>query len=180
MMFADIRSFTMIAESQEPGVIFDLLNDYFALMFDAISNNRGTVNQMVGDGLMAVFGAPLFFEEYREHAVRAALEMLDQLQVFNAQQSAQNKTQIHIGIGIASGRMIAGYTGTQSRATYTCIGDTVNLASRIENHTKVALRPLLVDNNTRMGLSDSYKLEDLGPALFKGKQHPVNIFSVSR
>jgi class 3 adenylate cyclase len=180
VLFADIRAFTTIAESQEPSETIDLLNGYFSLMFDAINNNGGSVNQMVGDGLMAVFGAPLFIEEHRELAVRAALEMLDQLKVFNAQQSAQNKTQIHIGIGIASGNMIAGYTGTQSRAIYTCIGDTVNLASRIESHTKVALRPLLIDHNTRMGLSDSYRLEDLGPALFKGKQHPVNIFSVSR
>jgi len=180
VLFADIRAFTTIAESQEPSETIDLLNGYFSLMFDAINNNGGSVNQMVGDGLMAVFGAPLFIEEHRELAVRAALEMLDQLKVFNIQQAAQNKTQIHIGIGIASGNMIAGYTGTQSRAIYTCIGDTVNLASRIESHTKVALRPLLIDHNTRMGLSDSYHLEDLGPALFKGKQHPVNIFSVSR
>jgi len=180
VLFADIRSFTTIAENQDPSDTIDLLNGYFGLMFDAINNNGGSINQMVGDGLMAVFGAPLFFEEHCEYAVRAALEMLDQLKVFNAQQSAQNKTQISIGIGIASGQMIAGYTGTQSRAIYTCIGDTVNLASRIEAHTKVALHPLLIDNYTRVGLSGSYKLEDLGPALFKGKQNPVNIFSVSR
>lgn len=180
VLFADIRSFTTIAESQDPSDTIDLLNGYFSLMFDAINKNKGSVNQLVGDGLMAVFGAPLFFEEHREFAVRAALEMLDQLKIFNAQQTSQNKIQIHIGIGIASGRMIAGYTGTQNRAIYTCIGDTVNLASRIENHTKVALRPLLIDDNTRMGLSDSYKLEDFGPALFKGKQHPVNIYAVSR
>lgn len=180
VLFADIRSFTTIAESQNPSDTIDLLNGYFGFMFDCINNNGGSVNQMVGDGLMAVFGAPLFVEEHRELAVRAALEMLDQLDIFNAQQSAQNKTQIKIGIGIASGQMIAGYIGTQSRAIYTCIGDTVNLASRIESHTKVVLHPLLVDQNTRDGLSDSYKLKDLGAELFKGKQYPVNIFSVSR
>ncbi len=180
VMFADIRSFTTIAESQTPSDTIELLNDYFGLMFEAINNNGGTVNQMVGDGLMAVFGAPMFHEDHSERAVRAGLEMLEQLKVFNKQQIEKNKKQINIGIGIASGEMIAGYTGTQTRATYTCIGDTVNLAARIESHTKVALRPLLIDLYTREGLSDSYQLEDLGPALFKGKHQAINIFSISR
>jgi class 3 adenylate cyclase len=180
ILFADIRSFTSIAETQDPSETIALLNEYFGMMFEAINNNKGSVNQMIGDGVMAVFGAPMFFEEHREYAVRAALDMLDQLKVFNAKQAALNKTQIHIGIGIASGQMIAGYTGTQSRAIYTCIGDTVNLASRIETHTKVVLRPLLIDKFTRQGLTDSYALEDLGTALFKGKQQAINIFAVSR
>jgi len=180
VMFSDIRSFTTIAESQKPADTIELLNGYFGLMFEAINSNGGTVNQMVGDGLMAVFGAPIFHEKHCEHAVCAALEMLEQLKVFNIQQSAQNKMQIHIGIGIATGEMIAGYTGTQSRATYTCIGDTVNLAARIEDHTKTVLRPLLIDFYTRKGLSDSYKFEDLGPVLFKGKHQAINIFSVTR
>ncbi len=180
VMFADIRSFTTIAETQDPAETIDMLNSYFALMFDAITNNRGAVNQVVGDGLVAVFGAPMYFEEHCEYAVRAAVDMLDQLKVFNQQQIAKNKPRIQIGIGIASGQMIAGYIGTQSRAIYTCIGDTVNLASRIENHTKVALRPLLIDNYTREGITGIYQLEDLGPALFKGKQQPVNIFAVSK
>jgi len=180
IMFADIRSFTTIAESQDPSDTIELLNDYFGLMFDCITENKGSINQMVGDGLMAIFGAPMYFEEHREYAVRAGLRMLDQLKLFNAQQASKNKTQIHIGIGIASGQVIAGYTGTQSRAIYTCIGDTVNLASRIESHTKVVLRPLLIDNYTRLGLSGDYRLEDFGAAMFKGKQQAVNIFAVSR
>ena len=180
VMFSDIRSFTTIAESLKPADTIELLNEYFGLMFEAINNNGGMVNQMVGDGLMAVFGAPIFHEDHRERAVLAGLEMLEQLKVFNAKQIEKNKNQINIGIGIATGEMIAGYTGTQHRATYTCVGDTVNLAARIENHTKTALRPLLIDLYTREGLSDSYKLEELGPSLFKGKHQAINIFSVSR
>jgi class 3 adenylate cyclase len=179
VMFTDIRSFTTIAESQEPSVTFDLLNDYFALVFDAIINNKGTVNQMVGDGLMAVFGAPMYYEDHCEHAVRAALAMMDLLKVFNLQQAARNRVQIKIGIGIASGKMIAGYTGTQIRAIYTCIGDTVNLASRIEDHTKVTGRPILIDQNTRDKLPASITVEPLGPMLFKGKVQPIEIFAVT-
>jgi adenylate cyclase len=177
-MFADIRGFTSIAESQAPADTIDLLNNYFALMFDAISVHGGTVNQMVGDGLMAVFGAPMAQEDHRERSVRTALEMMENLSVFNLQQASIDKVQVKIGIGIASGEMIAGYTGTQHRATYTCVGDTVNLAARIEAHTKVAGCPILLDENTRNGLPDDINVESLGPMLFKGKQQSVNIYSV--
>lgn len=178
VLFADIRSFTTIAESQNPVETIDLLNQYFSLMFDAITDNGGTVNQMVGDGLLAMFGAPIFFEDHREKAVRAALQMLERLKEFNQKQRELGKTQLHIGIGIASGKMTAGYTGTQNRAIYTCIGDTVNLAARMEEYTKEALHPLLIDNNTREGLSDEFKLEDLGKVVFKGKNQAVNVFAV--
>jgi class 3 adenylate cyclase len=177
-MFSDIRSFTSIAESQEPADTIELLNDYFTLMFDAISNHGGTLNQMAGDGLMAVFGAPIPHDDHCERAVRAALEMIENLKGFNADQTARHKAEVRIGIGIASGEMIAGYTGTQQRATYTCVGDTVNLASRIEAHTKVAGGPILIDENTFKGLPETIGLQGLGPIQFKGKQQAVNVFSV--
>jgi adenylate cyclase len=179
VMFSDIRSFTSIAESQSPADTIELLNNYFALMFDAIAGYGGTLNQMVGDGLMAVFGAPIPHEDHRERAVRAAQEMIENLAAFNAEQAALNKVQVKIGIGIASGEMIAGYTGTQHRATYTCVGDTVNLAARIEAHTKVAQCPILMDENTRNGLSDGIHVESLGPVTFKGKQQAVSIYSIA-
>ncbi|HNE03638.1 MAG TPA: response regulator, partial [Anaerolineales bacterium] len=120
VLVADIRSFTSIAESQDPSDSIELLNQYFSMMFDAVTHNGGIINQIVGDGLLAVFGAPIFYEDHRERAVKAALQMLEQLKLFNEQQLAANKTAIRIGIGIASGRMVAGYTGTHNRAIYTC------------------------------------------------------------
>ena len=180
VMFADIRSFTTIGEKQEPADTIELLNNYFALMFDAIVNNKGTVNQMEGDGFMAIFGAPIHYDGHREHAVRAALEMIGLLKVFNTEQAAQNKVQIKIGIGVASGKVIAGYTGTQHRATYTCVGDTVNIAARIEKHTKETQRPILIDRYTKEGLPNDIEVEALGPVLFQGKQRPIHIFAVNR
>ncbi len=179
IMFCDIRSFTTLSEKQEPSEIIELLNDYFALMFDAITANNGTVNQMQGDGLMAIFGAPAYYENHSEQAVNAALEMVELLKAFNEQRSMQNKAEVRIGIGIATGKVIAGYTGTQHRATYTCVGDTVNLAARIESHTKVAGQPVLIDQHTRDGLSGEMQLTDLGEVLFKGKEQAVRIFSVN-
>ena len=178
VMFADIRSFTSIGEKQEPSDTIELLNNYFALMFEAIVSNHGTVNQLEGDGLMALFGAPIPHDSHREHAVQAALEMIELLKGFNFQQAAQSKIQIKIGIGIATGRVIAGYTGTQHRATYTCVGDTVNIAARIENHTKESQRPILIDQYTREGLPADMEVEALGPILFRGKQQPIHIFVV--
>src|SRR5215216_6472116 len=178
VMFADIRSYTTYSEQEDPAEIIELLNSYFALMFDAIIGHQGTVNQMVGDGLMAIFGAPIHSADHREKATGAALEMISLLDGFNQQQAIRNKTQIQIGIGVATGRMIAGYTGTQHRATYTCIGDTVNLAKRIEDHTKVVQHPILIDQYTREGLPVDIECESLGPVIFKGKQQPVNIFAI--
>ena len=178
VMFADIWSFTTISEKQDPATTIDLLNNYFALMIEAVVSNNGTVNQFEGDGFMAIFGAPVQHDRHREHAVRAAMEMIELLKGFNAQQAAQNKAQIKIGIGIASGRVIAGYTGTQYRATYTCVGDTVNIAARIESHTRVVDRPILIDQYTRESLPSDIQVEPLGPMLFKGKQQPIHIFAV--
>lgn len=178
VMFSDIRSFTTITESQSPAETIELLNTYYALMFDAIGGHGGVVNQMVGDGLMSVFGAPLPQDHHREQAVRAALEMVELIALFNQDQAAQNKRQIHIGVGIATGQVIAGYTGTQQRATYTCIGDTVNLAARLEAHTKVVGQPIVIDEATRVGLSDDIEVIDQGSAQVKGKTQAVHIFSV--
>ena len=177
-MFVDIRSFTTLAETQDPVDTIDLLNNYYALMFDAITGSGGAINQMLGDGIMAIFGAPTPQVDHAERAVRAALEMIDLIEVFNQQQAMENKSQIKIGIGIASGQMIAGFTGTQNRATYTCVGDTVNLAARIEDYTKQAGKPILIDKFTREGLPASVKVESLGDVMFKGKHQAVNVFAV--
>ena len=179
VMFCDIRDFTPLAESQPPEETIELLNNYYALMFDAISGHGGIVTLMIGDGLMAVFGAPLTVPDHEERAVRAAQEMIDLIALFNDERKAAGKPPIQIGIGIASGEMIAGYAGTKARATYTCIGDTVNLAARIEAHTKVAGRPILMDATTRKALYDRIAVESLGPVAFKGIAVPVEVFAAS-
>jgi adenylate cyclase len=177
-MFSDIRSFSTLAESQSPADTIELLNTYYTLMFEAIIGQCGVVNQMVGDGLMAIFGAPLPLPNHGEQAVRAALEMIEMIDLFNIDQSNQGKPSIRIGIGIATGQVIAGYTGTQRRATYTCVGDTVNVAARLEAHTKLAGQQILIDETTRQGLSDSIRVESLGPVQVKGKNMHVNVYSV--
>jgi len=179
IMFTDIRSFTTISEKADAADTIELLNSYFGSMFGPISNHGGVVNQIIGDGLMALFGTTGKPGDHREQSVRAALEMLETLAVFNQEQARAGKIQLKIGIGIASGVVIAGYAGTQHRATYTCVGDTVNLAARIEGHTKEAGRPIVIDSETRAGLPDSIHLDPLGEVIFKGKTIPVRIYAVS-
>jgi adenylate cyclase len=146
---------------------------------DAIGGEGGIVNQMIGDGLMAIFGAPMPREDHRPRAVRAACQMVELIRLFNAEQATQGKVEIQIGIGIASGRVVAGYTGTQHRATYTCVGDTVNVAARLEAQTKELGRPILIDENTRAGLGDDIAVEAQGELPLKGKRQPVNVYAVS-
>ena len=178
VMFSDIRDFTALAETQPPEETIELLNTYYALMFDAISGHGGVVTLMMGDGLMSVFGAPVPLSDHCESAVRAAQEMVEMVVLFNRERVAAEKPPITIGIGIASGEMVAGYTGTHQRATYTCIGTTVNLAARLETHTKAVQRAILIDAATRSALSERITVEPLGPVPFRGKSTAVEVFAV--
>jgi adenylate cyclase len=179
VMFVDIRDFTPMAELQPPEETIELLNTYYTLMFDAISAHGGVVSLIIGDGLMVIFGAPVPLPGHGERAVRAAREMIETIDLFNVERVAAGKQPIRIGIGIASGEMVAGYAGTTDRATYTCVGDVVNVASRLEEHTKVARQPILIDAATRAALGDRLPVTPLGPVVVQGRSVAVEVFAVS-
>ena len=105
--------------------------------------------------------------------------MIELIELFSRERIAIDKPPIRIGIGIASGEMVAGYTGTNDRAAYTCIGDTVNIAARLEAHTKVFHRAILIDSATRLALGDRFAVEPLGPVPLKGKTETVEIYAVA-
>ena len=179
VMFCDIRGFTALVEAQPPDETIELLNTWYTLMFDAINSHGGVVNQMIGDGLMAIFGAPAPLADAPASAVNAALEMAAMVEQFSLERQAAGKAGLRIGIGIASGEVVAGYTGTQERATYTCIGGTVNLAARLEAHTKVAQHGILIDGATRAALGAGVSAKALGLVPFKGKGEAVAVFAVA-
>ena len=177
VLFIDIRGFTSLAETLPPEEVIDLLNGYYALMFEVIGAHGGVVNQIIGDGLMAIFGAPQALDDAAGCAVRAARDMLAAVGRFNDGQGSRNRPLIRVGIGVATGEVVAGYTGTLERATYTCIGDAVNLASRLETHTKEAGCAILVDAATRAALPAAESVRSLGPVPLRGKAQPVEIFA---
>jgi adenylate cyclase len=179
VMFSDIRKFTSLTETLSPADTIELLNSYYTLMFDAIGGQGGIVNQMLGDGLMAIFGAPLPRPDHRQRAVSAALEMQELVAGFNREQASRGGAEIRVGIGIASGPLVAGFTGTEQRVTYTCVGDTVNLAAHLEAHTKVLGKPILIDENTRNGLADSIRVDSQGSVQFKTRSRVETVYSVT-
>jgi adenylate cyclase len=179
VLFCDIRGFTSLSESQPPEETIELLNTYYSLMFEAIESHGGIVTMMIGDGLMVLFGAPKPLENHADCAVAAAKAMIHLLDKFNVGRVAIDKPEINIGIGIATGEVIAGYAGTQDRATYTCIGDKVNLAARLEAHTKIENCSILIDNATRDAIIDKNNTEVIGYPSLKGISEPVAVFSVS-
>jgi adenylate cyclase len=178
VMFCDIRGFTTLVHSQPPEEVIELLNTWYTLMFDAIGGQGGVVNQMIGDGLMAIFGAPLPLAEPELAAVRAALDMSEMIELLNAERAAEGKAAVRIGIGIASGELIAGYTGTQQRATYTCVGPTVNLAARLEAYTKEAGKGILIDGATQAALQGRVASSALGAVELRGIAAPVPLHAV--
>jgi adenylate cyclase len=179
VMFCDIRGFTTLSEDRAPEAIIELLNAWYTLMFDAIASHGGMVSLMIGDGLMALFGAPHPLDNPAQQAVDAARDMLAMIDGLNVERRAASEPDLRIGIGIATGEVVAGYAGTQSRACYTCIGMTVNLAARLESHTKAVDREILIDAETSAGLTDAVAPTLVGSFPFKGFSAPLDVFSVS-
>ena len=177
-MFVDVRNFTTMTEANDPANVINLLNQYYEIVIDTVQEYGGNVNQMQGDGLMSFFGAPVFYPDHAERAVNSALTIIKKLNELNSGKTAVNAFEIKVGIGIATGQVVAGYAGVQSRATYICVGDTVNLSARLESHTKKALKPIIIDEQTRLELKSEFHIEPLGEELFKGKTVPVKIYAV--
>lgn len=178
VLFCDIRDFTALSENMTPEATIDLLNTYYTLMFEAVTSQSGIVSLMVGDGLMALFGAPQPVENSSQNAVLAAQEMLSMIQMLNEERRAGQETELRIGLGIATGEVVAGYAGTDARASYTCIGKTVNLAARLEAHTKVTGNDILLDQQTHSNLVDPRGCTPIPAVHFKGFSEPLNIFAL--
>ena len=177
-LFCDIRSFTSIVEARVPAETIELLNDYYTLMMDAIGGEGGVVNQMVGDGLMAIFGAPVPTETIASERCSRRGRWSSSSASSTRNRRRGRRCRSRSVSASRLGAVVAGYTGTQHRATYTCVGDTVNIAARLEAHTKVVSRPILIDENTRRGLDDVIAVEGHGELVVKGKPQPVNVYAV--
>jgi adenylate cyclase len=178
VLFSDIRGFTTVSERGQPEDIVALLNEYFTGMVELVFANKGTLDKFVGDMVMALFGAPLDDPQHADHAVEAALDMVEALAALNARWQAEGRPELDIGIGINTGPMIAGNIGSDAIMSYTVIGDAVNLGSRLESLNKQYGTRIIISQATRERLSRPYRVRSLGDVVVKGKTQPVAIFEV--
>ena len=174
VLFSDIRGFTTLSENRSPHEVVQLLNRYFTLQVEVVFRHGGSLDKFIGDCIMAFWGAPLDDPLHAQNAVRAALEMAEVLQRFKAELGRAD-ADFDVGIGIHSGPAVVGLIGSEQRREYTAIGDTVNLASRIEGLTKGVAR-ILVSEETMKLCGSSFRFTPYGSFEVKGRAQQVNLF----
>ena len=179
LLFSDIRGFTSLSEKRRPEEVVALLNRYFSLQVDVVFRHGGSLDKFIGDCIMALWGAPLDDRDHARRAVACALDMADTLAVFK-REFGEGATDFDVGIGVHSGPAVVGLIGSEKRREYTAIGDTVNLASRIEGLTKDAKRRILVSRDTMEQCADAFDFVSCGTFPVKGRAQPVELFEPRR
>jgi adenylate cyclase len=176
ILFADIRGFTRISEHAAPEKIVSLLNRYFSAMTDIIFAHGGTLDKYLGDGLMALFGAPTTTPEDASNALNAAVAMQRRLLGINTELRQEGLQEVGVGIGLHTGDVIVGYIGSERRSEYTAIGDAVNTASRLESNARGG--QILISDATAKAARSRYKLHPRDPITVKNREQPVVLWEV--
>ena len=180
-LFTDLRGFTTFAESTPPDRVIDVLNRFFGEMSDAVLDNGGTLVAYLGDGLLAVFGAPVESDDHADRALRAAREMLhERLPRFNQWLlETSGRQAFAVGIGVSSGPLMSGNVGSARRLEYTAVGDTVNTASRLESLTKDVPHELLISDSTVQLLTgDREQLVFVDEITLRGRSTPTQLWTL--
>jgi adenylate cyclase len=177
VLFSDIRGFTPLSETMKPDDMASLLNEYFTEMVECVFRHDGTLDKFIGDSVMAQWGAPIGSAEDPDKAIRAAIEMMRDLEKLNKKWRTEGRPQLEIGIGLNYGEAFAGNIGSERRLEFTVIGDTVNTASRLCNAAKAG--EILISDEMRRALTSPPPLEECVPIALEGKSHPVVIYRVA-
>lgn len=180
VLFSDVRGFTSISEQLDPHVLLELLNEYLTPMTDIIvSGHQGTLDKYIGDAIMAFWGAPQEQADHALRACRAALAMIDRLEVLRGRWRAQGLPDIDVGVGINTGPMSVGFVGSQDRFyNYTVLGDAVNLASRLESANREYGTHIILGASTREQVKEAVVARELDLVRVKGKREPVQIYEL--
>lgn len=178
VLFSDVRSFTTITEELGAQGTVKLLNDYFTIMVDCITDEGGMLDKFIGDAMMCIFGTPVPHEDDPDRAVRAAIRMMTDLKVFNDKRSTEGKMPIDHGMGINTDSIVSGNIGSPKRMDYTVIGDGVNLAARIESACKQYGAHILISEFTHKAVKATYRTRQVDYVIVKGKTEPVGVYEV--
>jgi adenylate cyclase len=178
VLFTDIRGFTAIAEGMTPEEVVEILSEYFDRMVEVLMRHQGTIDKFLGDGMMVIFGAPLDDPYQEEHAVLAAIEMQKELRKLCSEWETSGRRPIKMGIGINSGAAIVGNIGSEDHMEYTAIGDTVNLAARLESATKELGLDIAVSEQTYTAIRPIFQWKPVGTIAVRGRTEPVRAYSV--
>ncbi len=176
VLFADIRGFTTLSEHENPEKVVGLLNRYFTAMTQIIFEHGGTLDKYIGDGLMAIFGAPTATPNDAVNAVRAAVAMQKRLIILNEELRLAGFASINVGVGLHTGEATIGYVGSDQRSEYTAIGDTVNVASRLEGAAKGG--QILVSEATARAAGNIFTMAQLEPIPVKNRVQPINLYEI--
>ncbi|MFP4552062.1 MAG: adenylate/guanylate cyclase domain-containing protein, partial [Spirochaetales bacterium] len=180
ILFSDIRSFTTISEKMAPDQLVESLNHYFTLMVDAVMEHGGTVDKYIGDAIMAIYGAPVKHENDAAASVESAFDMLDSLHDFNTWQTKRGLPGFKIGVGINYGVVTVGNIGTEKKLDYTVIGDSVNVASRLEGLTKRYDAQLVISESVKRKLPESAPSRLLDRVRVKGRKQGLAVYATTR
>ena len=176
VLFADIRGFTSMSEKMQPEVVVSTLNEYFSEMIDIVFKNNGTLDKIIGDELMVVYGAPISAKDDTTRAVQTASDMQEKLKELNKDRRKRKEPLISVGIGINRGEVVSGNIGSREMMDYTVIGDTVNLAARLCSSAKPG--QILVSDSVFIKTKKTFSFKKLEPLSLKGKRKRVSIFLV--
>lgn len=180
VLFSDIRGFTSLSEKMSAEEVSMILNEYFSEMEPIITKYNGVINKFIGDAVMAIFGEPIQDSNHAQNSVKCAYEMLKKVEYLREKWLYEGKPKIEIGVGINTGEVFIGNIGTETRMEYTVIGDTVNLASRIESYNKVYKTNLLVSSSTYEAIADIADVIKISEVQIRGKAKKMNIYEVLR
>ena len=178
ILFADIRGFTTLSEKTSPQELVRILNIYFTAMTDEILKQKGVLNKYIGDAIMAFWGAPLEESDQADKALSASLNMLARLKEVNEELRRAGDPEINIGIGLYTGRVVAGNIGSDSRFDYTVIGDAVNIASRLESLNKEYKTKIIIGESTKNMLKENFGLRFLDSVAIRGREEKVKMYTI--